>query len=107
MAYYSLFPEIDTTIYSHPDRDTMNTGNDEILEIVKEKHTDQYYYPSRVLVKFKNEEIKDVIKNVMGGSSVFDASNSAVSLHLFQVQNKNLNTNKSSNNKQIIFSLYF
>ena len=37
MAYYFLFPEKDTTIYSHPDRTKMNTGHDEILEIVKEK----------------------------------------------------------------------
>ena len=40
MAYYSLFPEIDTTIYSHPDRKLLNTGGDEILEIVKEKNDD-------------------------------------------------------------------
>jgi len=37
MAYYSIFPEKDATIYSNPDRDTLNTGNDEILELVKEK----------------------------------------------------------------------
>ena len=42
MAYYFLFPENDTTIYSHPNRDEMNTGNDEILELVKERgNTDQ------------------------------------------------------------------
>ena len=34
MAYYSIFPEKDSTIYSHPDRLTMNTGNDEILKEV-------------------------------------------------------------------------
>ena len=37
MAYYFIFPEKDATIYSHPDRTKMNTGGDEILEIVKEK----------------------------------------------------------------------
>ena len=37
MAYYSIFPEKDSTIYSHPDRLEMNTGNDEILELIKEK----------------------------------------------------------------------
>ena len=37
MAYYSIFPEIDTTLYSHPNRKEMNAGSDEILEIVKEK----------------------------------------------------------------------
>ena len=53
MAYYFIFPEKDATIYSHPDRTKMNTGNDEILEIVKEKgSSDQQYYPSRVLIKF-------------------------------------------------------
>jgi hypothetical protein len=34
MAYYFIFPEKDATLYSHPDRNTTNTGNDEILEIV-------------------------------------------------------------------------
>ena len=57
MAYYFLFPENDTTIYSHPNRDEMNTGNDEILELVKERgNTDQLLYPSRILIKFKNED---------------------------------------------------
>ena len=62
MAYYFLFPETDTTIYSQPDRSKMNTGNDEILEIVKERgSTDNILYPSRILIKFKNEEIQDII----------------------------------------------
>ena len=39
MAYYSIFPEKDTTIYSHPDRINMNTGADEALELVEEKAT--------------------------------------------------------------------
>ena len=72
MAYYFIFPEKDATIYSHPDRTTLNTGHDEILEIVKEKgSTNQRYYPSRVLIKFKNEEIKDTISNKIG-SSIFE-----------------------------------
>ena len=55
MAYYFLFPEKDSTIYSHPDRLKLNTGHDEILEIVKEKGTsDSRYYPSRALIKFNN-----------------------------------------------------
>ena len=62
MAYYFLFPEKDATIYSHPDRKGMNTGHDEILEIVKEKgSSDSLYYPSRVLIKFKDEEIQNRI----------------------------------------------
>ena len=66
MAYYFLFPEKDTTIYSHPDRKKMNTGTDEILELVKERgSTDNILYPSRFLVKFKNEDISDVIKKTI------------------------------------------
>ena len=66
MAYYFLFPEIDTTIYSHPDRKTMNAGSDELLELVKEPgSSDPYHYPSRILIKFKNEEITNAI-SLMG-----------------------------------------
>ena len=28
MAYYFIFPEKDATLYSHPDRTKMNTGDD-------------------------------------------------------------------------------
>ena len=53
MAYYFLFPESDTTLYSHPDRKDMNTGGDEILEILKERGTtDAFNYPSRILIIF-------------------------------------------------------
>jgi hypothetical protein len=90
MAYYFLFPEIDTTIYSHPNRKKLNTGRDEILELVKEKHTDQKYYPSRILIKFKNEEIKSLISDTIG-SSTFN-SNALVNLNLFSTQQKNLTT---------------
>ena len=87
MAYYSIFPEKDTTIYSHPDRIKMNTGHDEILEIVKERGTsDQRYYPSRILIKFNNEEIKDVIENKIG-SSIFTSS-----IELYSAEHKNLTT---------------
>ena len=64
MAYYSIFPEKDTTLYSHPNRIGLNTGHDEILEIAKEKgNSDARYYPSRVLIKFKTSEIQDVLTN--------------------------------------------
>ena len=64
MAYYSIFPEKDTTLYSHPNRFTLNTGHDEILEVVKEKGaSDMRYYPSRVLVKFRTSDIKDIFEN--------------------------------------------
>ena len=58
MAYYSIFPEKDATIYSNPDRDTLNTGNDEILELVKEKgDNNNIYYPSRILIQFPVSDI--------------------------------------------------
>ena len=89
MAYYFLFPELDTTLYSHPDRSEMNTGNDEILEIVKERgSTDNILYPSRILIKFKNEEIKTVISDVIG-SSTFNNFTTA-SLQLTAAEPKNL-----------------
>ena len=75
MAYYFLFPEKDTTIYSHPDRKNMNTGKDEILEFVKEPgSTDPHHHPSRILMKFKNEEIKSLISDVIGSSKFNDGT---------------------------------
>ena len=90
MAYYFLFPELDTTLYSHPDRKELNTGNDEILEIVKERgSTDSLLYPSRILIKFKNEELEDVISNVIG-SSTFNNETTVTNLNLTAVEPKNL-----------------
>ena len=92
MAYYFLFPENDATIYSHPNRTKLNTGGDEILEIVKEKgNSDQGYYPSRVLLKFKNEEITDVISNKIG-HSIFNNATSRVNLQLLSTEHKNLSS---------------
>ena len=69
MAYYFLFPEKDTTIYSHPYRTDLNTGKVETLSLTSEKGaSDDYYYPSRFLIKFKDSEIQDVITNVISGS---------------------------------------
>jgi len=90
MAYYFIFPEKDATIYSHPDRTKMNTGDDEIIEIVKEKgSSDQQYYPSRVLLKFKNEEIKSTIEDKIG-SSTFNDGTTKVALQLLSTEHKNL-----------------
>ena len=90
MAYYSIFPEKDTTIYSHPDRIHMNAGKDEALELVEEKlATGNVYYSSRILIKFKNEEIKDVIENTIG-SSTFNNNTSKVNLKLYETETKNL-----------------
>ncbi len=90
MAYYFLFPEQDTTIYSQPDRKELNTGGDEILEIVKERGSeDNLLYPSRILIKFKNEEIQDLISDTIG-SSTFNNSTTKVNLNLTAIEPKNL-----------------
>ena len=90
MAYYFLFPEKDSTIYSHPDRTKLNTGQDEIIEIVKEKgSSDQRFYPSRILIQFKNEEIQSTISDKIG-SSIFNNGTSQVALQLSTVEHKNL-----------------
>ena len=55
MAHYFIFPEKDTTIYSHPTHQSTNTGIDEILTLRDEQSfTDNNYYPSRILIQFKN-----------------------------------------------------
>ena len=88
MAYYFLFPEKDTTLYSHPDRKDMNTGADEILEILKERGTtNQYNYPSRVIMKFKDTEIQSTISLINKIDTTIPADNfnngsAAVSLQL-------------------------
>ena len=85
MAYYFIFPETDTTLYSHPDRSSMNAGGDEILEIVKERgSTDNRLYPTRILVKFNNEDIQDVFENKIKSSSY------SASLQLTAAEPKNL-----------------
>ncbi len=84
MAYYSIFPEKDTTIYSHPNRSDLNTGNDEILELVKEKgSTNNLYYPSRILLQFSNENINIAINK---------STNFTANLQLFSTEHKNLST---------------
>ena len=89
MAYYFLFPEIDTTLYSHPDRKEMNAGSDEILEIVKERGSpDNVLYPSRIILKFKNEELKDAIEDIIGHSNFNNIT--TASLQLTAAEPKNL-----------------
>ena len=89
MAYYHIFPEIDTTIYSHPDRLKLNTGHDEILEVVKEiGSTDQKHYPSRILIKFKNEDLTNVVQNIIGSSNF--NTKTTCSLELTATEPKNL-----------------
>ena len=92
MAYYSIFPEIDSTIYSHPDRTFMNTGKDEILELVKERGTiNSRHHPSRILIKFKNEEIKSIISDTIG-SAKFNDGITKTNLQLTTVQPQTLTT---------------
>ena len=95
MAYYFLFPESDSTIYSHPDRSDLNTGGDEILELLKERGTtDTFNYPTRILMKFKDEEIKeaiDLINDIEGTpSDIFNDGNTTVSLQLTSTEAKKL-----------------
>tara|TARA_B110000858_G_scaffold56790_1_gene66111 strand:- start:263 stop:1402 length:1140 start_codon:yes stop_codon:yes gene_type:complete len=88
MAYYSIFPEKDSTIYSNPDRDTLNTGNDEILELVKEKGINNgIYYPSRILIQFKDSDINNIISNKI-------PNNFSASLQLFSSEHTNLSQNQ-------------
>ena len=87
MAYYSIFPEKDTTLYSHPNRSTMNAGNDEILELVKEKgNNNSLYYPSRILLQFSNSDIQLAIAK---------SNNFTSSLELFSTEHKNLSSEQS------------
>ena len=69
MAYYFLYPEKDTTIYSHPYRQDLNTGIVETLSLASEKgNTDNLYYPSRILLKFKDSELTEVLQDRVSGS---------------------------------------
>lgn len=69
MAYYFLYPEKDTTIYSHPYRQDLNTGIVETLSLASEKgNTDDLYYPSRILLKFKDSELTEVLQDRVSGS---------------------------------------
>lgn len=73
MAYYFLYPEKDTTIYSHPYRQDLNTGIVETLSLTSEKGvTDNLYYPSRILLQFKDSELTEVLRDRVSGT--FSAS---------------------------------
>jgi len=90
MAHYFIFPEKDTTIYSHTSRKILNTGIDEILTLKDEpSSTDLNYYPSRILIQFKQSEIDDVINNTVTGE-YFSAS-----LNLYQTEHRELSINQN------------
>ena len=81
MAYYYLFPEKDTTIYSHTSREFLNTGIDEVLTLRDEpSSTDLNYYPSRILIQFKDSDIRSVITKI--------GNNFSSSLQLFSTEHK-------------------
>tara|TARA_R110002012_G_scaffold140459_1_gene298039 strand:- start:9255 stop:10424 length:1170 start_codon:yes stop_codon:yes gene_type:complete len=90
MAHYFIFPEKDTTIYSHPTRTILNTGIDEILTLRDEpSNTNLDYHPSRILIQFKQSEINNVLNDVIV-SGPFSAS-----LNLFQTEHKELSIDQN------------
>mgnify|MGYP003638121361 CR=1 FL=1 len=89
MAHYFLFPEKDTTIYSHTSREVLNTGIDEVLTLRDEpSSTDLNYYPSRILIQFKQSEINNVKNDKVSGP--FSAS-----LNLYQTEHRELSINQN------------
>ena len=94
MAHYFIFPEKDTTIYSHPTRTILNTGIDEILTLRdEESFSDLNYHPSRILIQFKQSEINDVLINKVNTeptNGLFSAS-----LNLFQTEHRELSTDQN------------
>ena len=65
----------------------MNTGNDEILELVKEKGSlNSHYYPSRILIKFKDKDINNVFSKA-NENKIF------ANLQLFSTEHQNLSSN--------------
>lgn len=72
MAVYKIFPEKDATMYSaYPD---MNTGLDQILEIQNQPpQLGENNQVSRILLQFSTSEIQNVINNVVGNPSGYDA----------------------------------
>tara|TARA_R110002020_G_scaffold168766_2_gene357726 strand:+ start:2010 stop:3200 length:1191 start_codon:yes stop_codon:yes gene_type:complete len=90
MAHYFIFPEKDTTIYSHTSREILNTGMDEILTLRDEpSSTDLNYYPSRILIQFKQSEVNNVISNKVTTTTY------SASLNLFQTEHKELSIDQN------------
>jgi hypothetical protein len=95
MAHYFIFPEKDTTIYSHPTRTILNTGIDEILTLRdEESFSDLNYYPSRMLIQFKQSEINNVLSNIIGLGDTTTPTYSA-SLNLYQTEHKELSIDQN------------
>jgi hypothetical protein len=86
MPHYFIFPEKDTTIFSHPTEQSLNTGLDEILSLKdSESTTDLNHYPSRILIQFKTSEWTDVVNNKAGDKNIVTAS-----LRFFQTEHAEL-----------------
>ena len=90
MAHYFIFPEKDTTIYSHTSREILNTGMDEILTLRDEpSSTDLNYYPSRILIQFKQSEVNDIISNKVTTTSY------SASLNFYQTEHRELSIDQN------------
>ena len=83
MAHYFLFPEKDATIYSHPAKETLNAGIDEILTLSDEDYFSKKY-PSRILLKFNTEDIVDLFENKV------NTTNFSASLKLWSTEHVDL-----------------
>jgi len=70
MAIYKIFPEKSATLYSY--YPTLNTGQDEILELSTFYSITSTYEVSRILIQFPQSQINDVINNKVKSFS-FDA----------------------------------
>ena len=86
MPHYFVFPEQDTTIFSHPTEQSLNTGLDEILSLKdSDITTDSKHYSSRILIQFKTSEWEDVITNKANDKTIITAS-----INLFQTEHEEL-----------------
>ena len=70
MAIYKIFPEKSATLYSN--NPTLNTGNDEILDLSTYLTNEGTNEVSRPVIKFSQDTINDVITNKVSGSA-YDA----------------------------------
>jgi hypothetical protein len=70
MAVYKLFPEKSATIYSY--YSTLNSGQDEILDLSTYKSITGTNEVSRPLIKFSLDQINDIIDNKIVGAT-YDA----------------------------------
>ena len=86
MAVYKIFPEKSATIYSfYP---TLNTGNDEILEVSTFESVDNSNEVSRILIKFPSSSLTSTL--ALAGTSSISAS---LKLYLANASNLPLSIN--------------